>query len=299
MEEIYKNCQLCSRKCQINRYEKIGACGANDKLKIARAALHYWEEPCLSGDKGSGTIFFSNCSLKCIFCQNKKISTGGFGQEISIKQFSNICLNLQQDGAHNINLVTPTHYVPSIIAGLKLAKSEGLNIPIVYNTSSYETQETIDLLKDIVDIYLPDLKYYNDEYAKNYSNVKDYFKIATQNIAAMVKQVGSPVFNEEGLMVKGVIVRVLLLPNHLEDSKRILKYLYQTYHNNIYISIMNQYTPIEKITKYPTLNHKVSDKEYDELINYACDLGITQAFIQEGETQSDSFIPDFNLQGIS
>lgn len=299
MEEIYKNCQLCSRKCQINRYEKIGACGANAKLKIARAALHYWEEPCLSGDKGSGTIFFSNCSLKCIFCQNKKISTGGFGQEISIKQFSNICLNLQQDGAHNINLVTPTHYVPSIIAGLKLAKSEGLNIPIVYNTSSYETQETIDLLKDIVDIYLPDLKYYNDEYAKNYSNVKDYFKIATQNIAAMVKQVGSPVFNEEGLMVKGVIVRVLLLPNHLEDSKRILKYLYQTYHNNIYISIMNQYTPIEKITKYPTLNHKVSDKEYDELINYACDLGITQAFIQEGETQSDSFIPDFNLQGIS
>ena len=196
MEDIYKRCNLCSRKCLINRYERPGICGATDKIKIARAALHYWEEPCISGNSGSGTIFFSNCSLKCIFCQNKKISTNGFGKEINIGELSNIYLNLQKQGANNINLVTPTHYVPSIIKSLELAKEKGLNIPIVYNTSSYETKETMYLLKGNIDIYLPDLKYYDDKYAVNYSNVKDYFKIATSNIKDMYNQVGKNTFDE-------------------------------------------------------------------------------------------------------
>ena len=294
----YKNCNLCERKCNINRYEKKGICGATNKLKVARAALHYWEEPCISGSSGSGTIFFSNCNLKCLFCQNKKISTNGFGKEITINRLSDICIELQKQGANNINLVTPTHYVPSIIKGIKKAKKKGLNIPVVYNTSSYESIDTIKSLNKIVDVYLPDLKYKDDNLAKNYSNIKDYFKVATRNIEEMYNQVGKPIFNQEGIMIKGIIVRVLLLPGHLNDAKEIIKYLYDKYTNNIYISIMNQYTPVEKIDKYINLNRKVTNEEYDELIDYACNLGIENAFIQEGETQEESFIPDFNKTGV-
>ena len=294
----YTKCNLCERKCNINRYEKIGVCGANNKLKVARATLHYWEEPCISGEEGSGTIFFSNCNLKCLYCQNKKISTGGYGKYITIDRFSNICLELQEQGANNINLVTPTHYVPSIIKGIKKARKKGLRLPIVYNTSSYESIETLKKLDQIVDVYLPDLKYKNDELARNYSNIKNYFDIATRNIEEMYNQVGNPIFNKEGIMVKGVIVRVLLLPGHIDDAKEIIKYLYDKYQNNIYISIMNQYTPINKIERFPNLNGKVKDEEYNDLIDYACDLGITNAFIQEGETCTESFIPDFNKIGV-
>ena len=294
----YTKCNLCERKCNINRYEKIGVCGANNKLKVARAALHYWEEPCISGEEGSGTIFFSNCNLKCLYCQNKKISTGGYGKYITIDRFSNICLELQEQGANNINLVTPTHYVPSIIKGIKKARKKGLTLPIVYNTSSYESIETLKKLDQIVDVYLPDLKYKNDELAKNYSNIKNYFDIATRNIEEMYNQVGNPIFNKKGIMLKGVIVRVLLLPGHIDDAKEIIKYLYDKYQNNIYISIMNQYTPINKKERFPNLNCKVKDEEYNDLIDYACDLGITNAFIQEGETCTESFIPDFNKIGV-
>lgn len=298
MENMYKKCKLCARKCNINRYEKKGICNATNELKIARAALHYWEEPCISGKRGSGTIFFSNCNLKCIFCQNKKISTQGFGKQITIERFSNICIELQAKGANNINLVTPTHYVPSIIKGIKKAKKKGLTIPIVYNTSTYENKETITKLKDIVDIYLPDLKYYDNEIAKRYSSVNNYFEIAIENIEAMYEQVGKPVFDESNIMKKGIIVRVLLLPGHLNDSKKIIKYLYEKYKDNIYISIMNQYTPMSKFLNYPNLNRKVTEKEYDELVNYAYDLGIKNAFIQEGETQIESFIPNFDKSGV-
>lgn len=295
--DYYLKCSLCHRNCNINRYEEKGICNASNNLKIARAALHYWEEPCISGEEGSGTIFFSNCNLKCIFCQNREISTKGFGKEVSIEKLSEICLELQEKGANNINLVTPTHYVPSIIKGIKKAKEKGLKIPIVYNTSTYENIDTIKMLKDIVDIYLPDLKYKDDNLAKKYSNVKDYFKYATENIDEMYKQVGKPIF-EKDLMKKGIIVRVLLLPGHVDDAKEIIKYLYERYKNDIYISIMNQYTPISKL-KYDNLNRKVTEKEYDELINYAIDLGVENAFVQEGETQSESFIPRFNLEGVN
>lgn len=293
----YKRCNLCHHNCNINRYEEKGRCNASNNLKIARAALHYWEEPCISGEEGSGAIFFSNCNLKCIFCQNKEISTKGFGEEITIERFSDICIELQNKKANNINLVTPTHYVPSIIEGIKKAKEKGLKIPVVYNTSSYESIDTIKKLKNTIDVYLPDLKYKNDDLARKYSNVKDYFINATNNIEEMYKQVGDPIF-KDGIMVKGIIVRVLLLPGHLDDAKEIIKYLYDKYHNHIYISIMNQYTPIHKM-KYDNLNRKVTEEEYDELINYACDLGVEKAFIQEGETQSESFIPCFNLEGVN
>lgn len=290
-----KKCDLCPRNCLVNRYEKVGFCRAKAKLKIALASIHMWEEPVISGCDGSGTIFFSHCNLGCIFCQNYKIRNG-YGKEITIKRFSEICLELQSSGANNINLVTPTHYVPLIRKGLIQAKNRGLIIPIVYNTSSYENESTIDSMKGLVDIYLADLKYYDDSYAKKYSNCNNYFEFATKAIGKMVEQVGSPIIHN-GLMKRGVIVRVLLLPGLLEDAKKIIKYLYETYHDNIYISIMNQYTPVDKYV-YEELNNKVAESVYDELVNFAYDIGVRNAFIQEGETQNDSFIPNFNLENV-
>ena len=290
-----KKCDLCPRNCLVNRYEKVGFCRAKAKLKIALASIHMWEEPVISGRDGSGTIFFSHCNLGCIFCQNYKIRNG-YGKEITIKRFSEICLELQSRGANNINLVTPTHYVPLIRKGLIQAKNRGLIIPIVYNTSSYENEATIESMKGLVDVYLADLKYYDDSYAKKYSNCNNYFEFATKAIGKMVEQVGSPIIHN-GLMKRGVIVRVLLLPGLLEDAKKIIKYLYETYHDNIYISIMNQYTPVDKYV-YEELNNKVAESVYDELVNFAYDIGVRNAFIQEGETQNDSFIPNFNLENV-
>ena len=286
-------CDICPRKCGINREKgELGFCQIKDKIKIARYSLHYWEEPIISGETGSGTIFFSGCNLKCIFCQNYKISSENMGKEISVERLKEICLELQSMGANNINLVTGTHFLPLIKEALILAKKEGLTIPIVYNTSSYENVESLKEMEGLIDIYLPDLKYYDNKLAENFSLANNYFEIATNAIKEMVRQTGKPVI-ENNIMKKGVIVRHLLLPNHLEDSKKIIKYLHDTYNEDIYISIMNQYTPIKKFDKYPELNRTLTDKEYDELVNYACDLNITQAFIQEGETCKESFIPDF------
>ena len=286
-------CDICPRKCGINREKgELGFCQMKDKIKIARYSLHYWEEPIISGETGSGTIFFPGCNLKCIFCQNYKISSENMGKEISVERLKEICLELQSMGANNINLVTGTHFLPLIKEALILAKKEGLTIPIVYNTSSYENVESLKEMEGLIDIYLPDLKYYDNKLAENFSLANNYFEIATNAIKEMVRQTGKPVI-ENNIMKKGVIVRHLLLPNHLEDSKKIIKYLHDTYNEDIYISIMNQYTPIKKFDKYPELNRTLTDKEYDELVNYACDLNITQAFIQEGETCKESFIPDF------
>ena len=262
-------------------------------MKVAYYSLHQWEEPVISGINGSGTVFFSNCNLKCIFCQNKKISTLGYGKEISNERLKEIFLELQAKGAHNINLVTPTHYVPQIVEVLKEAKTAGLNIPIVYNTSSYENVSTIMLLEGIVDVYLADLKYFDDSLGCKYSKCENYFEVAKAAIQAMYEQVGKFEIVDD-LMVKGVIVRVLVLPGHADDSKNLIKYLHETYGNNIIISIMNQYTPVEVIDKYPNLNRKVSDEEYEDVIDFAVELGVEMAFIQEGETQDTSFIPDFD-----
>jgi len=293
MKEL-DSCKICPRNCGINRNkDELGFCGAGNKIKIARYSLHYWEEPCLSGENGSGTIFFSHCNLKCIYCQNYEISTKNCGKEISIDRFVEICLELQSIGALNINLVTPTHFIPLIKEGLIIAKEKGLSIPIVYNSSGYENVEALKLLDGLIDIYLPDFKYFDDNLAINFSNVKNYFNTAVLAIDEMYRQVGSPIFDKD-IMKKGIIVRHLLLPGHNDDSKKIIKYLYDKYKNKIFISLMNQYTPVRKIDNYNELNCIVTDNEYDDLINYACDLGITNAFIQEGETQKESFIPDFN-----
>lgn len=287
-------CNLCPRKCNVDRKNQLGLCGASTTIKIARAALHFWEEPCISGEKGSGTIFFSHCSLQCVFCQNYRLSHDHpLGEEITISQFADICLDLQEQGANNINLVTPTHYVPWIVEGIKLAKKRGLHLPIVYNTSAYESVETIRMLDGIVDIYLPDLKYFDDQYGILYSHAPNYFFYATEAIKEMVKQVGEPIFNEQGILQRGVIVRHLCLPGLKEDSKKVLHYLYTTYHNQIYISIMNQYTPIRHFKRFSNLNQTLLEDDYNEIIDYALDIGITQAYQQEGETQLESFIPEF------
>lgn len=291
-----RKCTLCPRNCQVNRYIETGYCKAKTKIKVALASVHMWEEPCISGENGSGTIFFSHCNMGCIYCQNHKISKG-YGKEISVKRFKEICLELQSKNVNNINLVTPTHYTPLIKKGLLKAKEEGLTIPIVYNTSSYENVDTIKMMNNIVDIYLADLKYYNDVYARKYSNAPNYFNYATMAIDEMYKQVGKPKFDKKGIMKKGLIVRVLLLPNRVEEAKKIIKYLHDKYDDNIFISIMNQYTPVKKL-KYDELNRKVQDSEYDELINYACDIDVVNAYMQEGETQKESFIPNFNKAGI-
>ena len=294
---LLKECRLCPRNCGINRYEKIGVCGASNKVRVSHYSLHEWEEPVISGINGSGTVFFSHCNLKCIFCQNKKISTGGYGKDITNKRLGEIFLELQSKGAHNINLVTPTHYVPQIVSVLKKLKGKELKVPVVYNTSSYENVSTIELLDGLVDVYLADFKYFDDELGMNYSNCKNYFDVASKAISKMYEQVGEPVF-ENDLMVRGVIVRLLLLPGHKEDVKKIIKYIYDTYKDGVYISIMNQYTPVTKTLEYPNLNWTVTDSEYCDVINYACDLGVTRAFIQEGETASESFIPDFDCSNI-
>lgn len=297
MNDILKKCNLCPRNCGVNRYESVGFCKAGAKIKLAYYSLHQWEEPVISGDNGSGTVFFSHCNLKCIFCQNKKISTGGYGKEITNDRFKDILLELQDKGAHNINLVTPTHYVPQIVEVLSEIRNKELTIPVVYNTSSYENVSTIRLLDGLVDIYLADLKYFDDNLGCKYSNCKDYFEAASSAIDTMYEQVGKFEI-VDGLMKKGVIVRVLVLPGHVDDSKNIIKYLYNKYKDNIIISIMNQYTPMEVIEEYPNLNRKITDEEYDDVIDYACSLGVEMAFIQEGETQDKSFIPDFDFSNI-
>lgn len=295
--DVLESCTLCPRNCHINRYKTVGVCGASEKIKVAHHGLHMWEEPIISGDAGSGTIFFSYCNLKCIFCQNYKISTGGYGKEISQERLQELCLDLQEKGANNINLVTPTHYVPQIVSSIHKIKGKELKIPIVHNTSSYENTSTIQMLDGIVDIYLADLKYFDDNLACQYSHVKDYFHYATMAIDEMVKQVGKFVIKND-LMTRGVIVRILILPGHADDAKKLVQYLYNAYKDNIIISLMNQYTPLKHFDDFPNLNYKVSDEEYQDVIDFALDLGVKYAFIQEGETQSESFIPNFNCSDI-
>lgn len=297
MNNILKKCTLCPRECGVNRYETTGFCKANEKVKVSLAKLFFYEEPPISGTNGSGTIFFTNCNLKCCFCQNNEISNNGKGLEITITRLSEIMLELQEKKAHNINLVTPTIYVPQIIKAIKKARKQGLTIPIIYNTSSYETVETIKLLDGIVDVYLPDFKYYSNDIANKYSKANNYFNYAKDALSEMVKQTGPCVFDKNGLIKKGVIVRHLMLPEQINDTKKILDYLYKTYKDNIYISIMNQYTPTSNI-KYDELKKPIKKSDYEKVIDYALSLGIINAFCQDDETVSESFIPSFNFEGV-
>lgn len=295
------DCTLCPRECRVNRNAgEIGYCGQTARLTAARAALHFWEEPCLSGTNGSGAVFFSGCNLRCVYCQNHEIAQGQAGREITADRLAAIFLELQQKSAHNINLVTPTHFVPQIITALKAAKKQGLSIPVVYNTSAYEKTETLRMLEGLIDIYLPDLKYRDTALSESYSHAPDYFETAAAAIKEMVRQVGTPVFSdgENSLMQRGVIVRHLLLPGCGKDSRQILRYLYETFGNDIYVSIMNQYTPLSQVADIPALNRRVSDRAYGRILNYAIQIGIENGFIQEGETASESFIPTFDYEGI-
>lgn len=291
MEELFNKCTLCPRECKVNRNKKeLGYCKASNKIKIGGYHLHMWEEPILSSQGGSGTIFFSYCNLRCIFCQNYDISHNFIGEEITIDRFSDICLELEKMGASNINLVTPTHYIPLIRDGLILAKEKGLSIPIVYNTSGYESVSSLKLLDGLIDIYLPDFKCYDNSLGK-YFGVYNYFEVTSLAIEEMYRQVGKPKYNKD-MLIKGVIIRHLVLPGHIKDTKKVINYLYKKYSDNVILSIMNQYTPVRK-TQYNNLNRRVTKKEYNEIIDFAYNLGIRNCFVQEEESQSSSFIPKF------
>ena len=295
----YEICLLCPRKCGINRRTgQTGVCGVSSEIKVARAALHYWEEPCISGKRGSGAVFFSGCSLHCVFCQNREISDGKEGKVISKERLSDIFMELEGKGANNINLVTPGQYIPDIVWAVNNARSRGMKLPIIYNTSGYENVTELKQLEGIVDVYLPDFKYMDSTLSAMYSRAKDYPSVAKQALSEMVRQQPDVVIDDAtGLIQKGVIVRQLLLPGHVNDAKAVLKYLYDTYHDHVYISMMSQFTPIA-LKDYPEINRTVTRREYERLVDYALEIGITNAFIQEGDVAKDSFIPAFDCEGV-
>lgn len=299
MTSVYSVCTLCPRRCGANRTRATGFCGESDKLRVARAALHFWEEPCLSGKTGSGAVFFSGCGLRCIYCQNAGIAHEHHGKEITAGRLSEIFLELAEKGAANINLVTPTHFVPHIREAIHSARKKGLTLPIVYNSSGYETEETLALLSGNIDIYLPDFKYLSQNLASELSHASDYPEIAKKALSAMVRQCGRADFTPAGLLTRGVLVRHLVLPGHIDDSMRILEYLHGTYGDDILISIMSQYTPLSTPPdKHPELRRKLTRYEYEKVLDYADRIGIVNGYQQYGGSASESFIPDFDYTGV-
>ncbi|MGN0425789.1 MAG: radical SAM protein [Acetatifactor sp.] len=298
--EYLSDCTLCPRNCHVDRSAgQRGFCGQTSVVTAARAALHYWEEPVICGEAGSGAVFFSGCSLRCVFCQNHTISNSEFGKPVTIKALSDSFLRLQSLGAVNINLVTGSHFIPQICMALELAKNQGLHLPVVFNSSGYESVASLKLLEGLVDIWLPDLKYFSSELSARYSKAPDYFDVASRAIAEMVRQAGKPLFDEaSGLMKRGVIVRHLCLPGQSKDSKKVLRYLHSTFGNDIYVSIMNQYTPLPHAAEYQELNRSLTEEEYEKILTFAQLIGIEQGFCQEGGTDKDSFIPAFDGEGL-
>lgn len=299
MKKLYSPCRLCPRECGVDRNSgELGFCGKTAELSLARASLHMWEEPCISGEKGSGTVFFSGCSLKCAYCQNREIAIGDSGKNVSDSRLEEIFFELKARGAHNINLVTPSHYLPHVVSALRSARENGLDIPVVYNCGGYEKKESLGLLEGLVDVYLPDFKYMSPEVGLSLSSAPDYAHYAKETLAEAFRQVGTPVFDGEGMMRRGIIVRHLVLPGFIEDSKRVLEYLSETYGNDIFISIMSQYTPTSAMRTHPTLSRKLTEEEYDEVVDYAVSLGIENGFLQDGEAADESFIPPFDNSGV-
>ncbi len=295
-------CNLCERNClSLRREGEKGYCQSDSELKVARAALHMWEEPCISGDTGSGAVFFAGCSLRCVYCQNYEIAAAGRGKNITVSRLADIFLSLQKQGAANINLVTPDHYVIPVTQAVLLSRERGLKLPVVYNCSGYEKSGIIKRLKGIVDIFLTDFKYMEEGTAAKYSFAPDYPKVAKEALKAMVEVAGDPVFDEKGMMQKGVIVRHLLLPGHKRNAKAVIKYIYETYKDRVFISLMNQYTPFERLEEkeeFRELCRRVTKREYETVVDYALSLGVKNAFIQEGETAGESFIPAFDGEGV-
>lgn len=305
INELMADCTLCPRMCHAHRTAgNMGFCGQGAEVTAARAALHFWEEPCICGSRGSGAVFFSGCNLQCVFCQNHDIALGKSGRPLTLERLSRIFLELQDKGAVNINLVTAGHFLPQVCLALSMAKKEGLSIPVVYNSSGYEEVSSLRMLEGLVDIYLPDLKYHSPKISALYSHAPDYFEKATAAITEMFRQTGRPVLSSEsGLMEKGVIVRHLLLPDCAGDSKRVLRYLHDTYGNDIYVSILNQYTPLAHLGQMPEFAHSplsrpVTDEEYARVLDFADRIGIEKGYIQEGGTAAESFIPAFDGEGL-
>ena len=287
-------CNQCPRRCGVNRQETCGFCGESEIIRIARAAPHMWEEPPISGEHGSGTVFFSGCSLRCIFCQNHEIAVSHAGYAVTPQALTEIMLDLQAQGCHNINLVTPSHYTAELIPVLRQARAAGVRVPFVWNSSGYECVSTLQMLDGLIDIYLPDFKYLNPQTAAEYSHAPDYPDIAKAALAEMVRQCGTPQLDAKtGLMTRGVQVRHLVLPGHAQESRQILWYLYQTYGNRIGYSIMNQYTPMPQMQSHPLLSRRVTEQEYEHVVRYAEQIGIENAFTQEGAAADASFIPQW------
>lgn len=288
-------CNSCPRKCNIDREEKTGVCGAPSEYKVARAALHFWEEPCISGERGSGTVFFSGCSLKCVFCQNFEISRNAYGKVINEDRLIEIFKELEEQGAHNINLVNPTHYSRQLAETLRKYKP---SVPTVWNTGGYDSVESLKMLDGFVDVYLADIKYVSSAVSKKYSGAEDYFRIASEAVLEMQRQVGENVFDANGMMQKGLIIRHLVLPGNISQAMRVMDWVKENLPKETVLSIMSQYTPCGKASDYPTINRKLSRREYDMVLDYAEKLGFENAFIQESGSSSEEFIPDFDLTGI-
>ena len=291
MNKELECCTICPHNCKINRTKNPGRCKSTDKIKIALYSIHNFEEPCISGENGSGTIFFSNCNMNCVFCQNYEISQLGRGKEITIEELANIMIKQQERNVQNINLVTPTSYALHIVEAIKIARKKGLKIPIVYNTNGYESVETLKLLEGYVDIYLPDLKYYYDDLAKKYSKVDNYFEIATKAIQEMYRQVGVPVLDENGVMKKGLMIRHLILPNEVQNSKKVLKWIKENIDSNVYVSIMAQYFPTYKAKEIPEIARKITKEEYEKVENYLYELDLENGYIQELGEHEEEYVP--------
>ena len=291
MNKELECCTICPHNCKINRTKNPGRCKSTDKIKIALYSIHNFEEPCISGENGSGTIFFSNCNMNCVFCQNYEISQLGRGKEITIEELANVMIKQQERNVQNINLVTPTSYALHIVEAIKIARKKGLKIPIVYNTNGYESVETLKLLEGYVDIYLPDLKYYYDDLAKKYSKVDNYFEIATKAIQEMYRQVGTPVLDENGVMKKGLMIRHLILPNEVQNSKKVLKWIKENIDSNVYVSIMAQYFPTYKAKEIPEIARKITKEEYEEIENYLYELDLENGYIQELGEHEEEYVP--------
>lgn len=291
---MLEKCELCPHRCKVNRKEgKIGRCKCNDKIKIALSSLHYYEEPCISGENGSGTVFFSNCNLNCKYCQNYKISQLGKGKYITIEELADIFISQQENNANNINLVTPTMYVEQIIEAIKIARKKGLTIPIVYNSNGYENIETIKMLNGYIDVYLPDLKYADNNLAKKYSNVDNYFETATQAIKEMYNQVGAPILDEKGIIKKGLIIRHLVLPNFIDNSKKVLKWIKDNIDDNVYVSIMAQYFPTYLAKEDEYINRKLTKEEYEDIEDYVYELNFKNGYMQDLGEHEEEYVPDF------
>jgi putative pyruvate formate lyase activating enzyme len=292
--EYLNKCNLCPNMCNVNRNKgEKGLCKNDAKVKIALASLHHYEEPCISGINGSGTVFFTNCNMRCVFCQNYRISQEGIGNDISVEELADKFITLQNMKAHNINLVSPTPHVIQIINAIKIAKEKGLSIPIIYNCGGYESIDTIKLLNGYIDVYLPDFKYSNNELGKKYSGVNNYFDSASTSIKEMFNQVGSPIFDANGMIQKGMIIRTLILPMHIQNTKDILKWISENLGNDVYISVMSQYFPTYKAKEYKFINRKINKKEYDEIENYLFSLNFKNGYIQEIGNNEESYVPNF------